>query len=407
MAINPSLLIVPYRYKAAKLYSQLPESGAGDFVVTRGTTANRVNASGLIESVASGVPRLDYTGGGCPSLLVEPAATNLLLRSEEFDNAYWSKQGTTASGNVGVAPDGATTADLIYPSSSGSDTRIQRAISVVSGTTYTVSVFVKASGLNWIRILEPQSFILGTWFDLSNGTIGTIQSGMTADIKDFGNGWYRCSITRAVTSTTTGQIYIQLVNGNGSSSVTANGTNGILFWGAQLETGSVATSYIPTEASTVTRNADVISLSSVSGLIGQSAGTVYAELKATNFSDGARIFTISNGTVNNSISLQKQSSNRLRAVVTTASGTVADISTASGQVAGTYKIALAYAANDFVLYVNGTQIGTDTSGAVPATSKVNFGSGATDGNQANDGISAAAIYTSRLSNSELQSLTQL
>ena len=84
---TPSLVIVPDRYKADKLYSQIPVDGTGDFTVVRGTTATRVNASGLIESVASDVPRLDYTGGGCPSLLVEPAATNLLLRSEEFDDA--------------------------------------------------------------------------------------------------------------------------------------------------------------------------------------------------------------------------------------------------------------------------------------------------------------------------------
>ena len=80
-SIKPSLLIVPARFKSGKLYSQIPTSGAGDFTVSRAlNTATRVNASGLIESVASGIPRLDYfaSGGtvGCPALLVEPAATN-------------------------------------------------------------------------------------------------------------------------------------------------------------------------------------------------------------------------------------------------------------------------------------------------------------------------------------------
>jgi hypothetical protein len=383
MAINPSLLIVPYRYKAAKLYSQLPESGAGDFVVTRGTTATRVNASGLIESVASGVPRLDYTGGGCPSLLVEPAATNLASFSEQFNNSIWQKSGVTVSENTGIAPNGTTTADLVTISPGGTISRLFTSLTITTGQAYTFSCFVKTS---------TRAIIFG---GATSGEGTVVYNGA----QDVGNGWYRQSVTR--TWSVSGTFNIQLVWIG-----TFGFTSGEI-WGAQLETGSVATSYIPAEASTVTRNADVISVSSASGLIGQSQGTLYAELKATNFSDGARIFTISNGTVNNSISLQKQSSNRLRAVVTTASGTVADISTASGQVAGTYKIALAYAANDFALYINGTQIGTDTSGAVPATSKVNFGSGATDDNQANDGISAAAIYTSRLSNSELQSLTQL
>ena len=102
---DASLIMYPSGYKAGKLYSLKPTNGTGDFTVVRNTTATRVNASGLIESVAANVPRIDYTGGGCGSLLVEPAATNLLLRSEEFDNAYWTKANTTISADAAVAPD--------------------------------------------------------------------------------------------------------------------------------------------------------------------------------------------------------------------------------------------------------------------------------------------------------------
>jgi hypothetical protein len=232
-----------------------------DFVFTRAGEATRITKNGLLATVPSNFPVVNFDDGDLLGYYSQRAATNLLQRSEEFNNAYWGKSNATVTANATIAPDGTTTADLIYPSSTGVDRRVQRQISIVSGTTYTISVFVKASGLNWIRILEPRSFVLGTWFNLSNGTIGTIQSGMTADIKDFGNGWYRCSITRTVESTTTGQAYIQLVDNNNLQSVTANGTNGILFWGAQLEVGSEATSYIKTVDTTVTRNKDIATAS--------------------------------------------------------------------------------------------------------------------------------------------------
>jgi hypothetical protein len=401
---TPSILIVPDRYKSGVLYSQLPETGAVDFDVTRATPAFRTNASGVLESVASGVPRLDYpAAGGCPSLLVEPAATNLLQRSEEFDNAYWSKNGTTASGNMGASPDGNTTADLIFPSASGSDQRLQRAISVVSGTTYTISIFAKASGLSWIKILEPQSFINGAWFDVANGVVGTIQGGLTASIQSFGNGWYRCSITRTVSATTTGQVYIQLTNNNNTSSVTANGTDGVLFWGAQLETGSVATSYIPTTSAAVTRNADVISKTGVSGFIGQTEGTLYAEvdLRALSLS---RIFVSisdSSDTIESRIRIGILSNNIIYGQI----GSV--ITNTITATTGVFKVAVAYNSAGFVVYVNGTSYGTETTATAGTKSVINLGSTQALANFLNDRIRAAAIYTTRLSNTDLAALTSL
>ena len=77
-----SLIVTPNGTKASKLYSVVPSDGSGDMTVTRATTATRVNSAGLIETVASNVPRLDYSNGTCPSILVEPQRTNLVLNSE-------------------------------------------------------------------------------------------------------------------------------------------------------------------------------------------------------------------------------------------------------------------------------------------------------------------------------------
>jgi hypothetical protein len=405
---TPTILIVPDRYKSGVLYSQLPESGAVDFGVTRATTAYRTNASGILESVASGVPRLDYpAAGGCPSLLVEPAATNLLQRSEEFDNAYWTKTETTASGNVGLAPDGTTTADLLTPNSTGTNRIIQRAFSatLVSGTVYTQSFFVKASGFQWVAV-DGINGVAGAWFDLINGVIGTIAAGNTASIQSFGNGWYRCSVTRTAASTS-GFVVLRLADADNSVTATASGSNGVLLWGAQLETGSVATSYIPTVAATATRNADVISKTGVSGFIGQTEGTLYAEVDLRNFVAFSRIIAISTGISTNRIELLYNTLGRISGLVIAGGVETAAISSAINQPLGVYKIAFAYAQDDFVLYINGNQIGTDTSGAVPATTKINIGSAHNDSSHLNDRIRAAAIYPTRLSNAELSALTSL
>jgi hypothetical protein len=405
---TPSIVLVPDRYKAAVLYSQIPDSGAVDFGVTRATTAYRTNASGILESVASGVPRLDYPiGGGCPSLLVEPAATNLLLRSEEFDNAYWTKEPSVqvvTSGSV-LNKRGVTSQKLEFIS--GGIRRLFRSFSYVSGTTYTLSIFAKSDGVANLRLRfqdnANSAFTAGTniEFNLIDGT-ATADTGYVVSIIPQGDGWFRCIATATCTASVTESLGAWVLN-----ATTAG--QGIYIDAIQLETGSVATSYIPTVAATATRNADVISKTGVSGFIGQSEGSLYAEVDVRNFISTVRIFAISDGTSDNRVVLLTSTSNRLRVIVSTSGSTTADISTSTGLSNGIYKIAFAYANNDFVFYVNGTQIGTETSGAVPACTDVYLGKSETTASSGffNDRIRAAAIYTTRLSNTELAALTTL
>jgi hypothetical protein len=405
---TPSMLIVPDRYKSGVLYSQLPESGAVDLDVTRATDAYRTNASGVLESVASGVPRLDYpAAGGCPALLVEPAATNLILRSEEFDDAYWSKTNNAGvDADFGESPNGTITADRLFRQvSANANTRVRSStISISSGVVYTVSLFIKnidVVGRSAFAFRVDAGSLFRALIDWSNNTI--IQpAGTTTKMTELSNNWFHVSMS-FTSDGINGGLEVDVDRDNVSD------LTGFLLWGAQLETGSVATSYIPTTSATATRNADVISKTAVSGFIGQSVGTLYAEVDVRNFQTDGRILAISNGTSDNRILLQKGANSTLQAIITTASGSVADIATASGQTAGVYKIALAYATNDFVLYVNGSQIGTDTSGAVPACTDVYLGKIETSAstNILNDRIRAAAIYTTRLSNTELASLTSL
>ena len=404
----PSVLIVPQFVKPGAVYTQIPtptvEAGDFDqFTVTRATTATRVNASGLIESVASGLLRLDYpVTGGCPAALIEPAGTNVAFYSEQFSDAYWNKSAITVSGNfVGItAPDGTQTADKMIPTSaSGVAHNINK--TGFTSAAYTFSVFAKA-GEESVLSLWLRSASVGAVFNLVSGTVVS-NTTTSASIQNYGNGWYRCIVYDS-TAGTTAHIYSRTGGG-----FTGNDVDGLYLWGAQLETGAIPTSYIPTTTASATRNADVCSVSGVSGYIGQTEGTLYAEVQINNFTANNRILAISNGTSDARVILQEAANSVIQGIVTTASADVASISTASGQTAGTYKIALAYKADDFAMYVNGTQIGTDSGGAVPACSQIFLGKIETSAttNQSGDRLRAAAIYTTRLTNDQLANLTRL
>jgi len=405
---TPSVLLIPDLLKAGKLYSQIPNSGAVDFDVTRATTAYRTNASGILESVASGVPRLDYPiGGGCPSLLVEPAATNLALRSEEFNDASWTKTETTITANATSSPNATTTADKIIPSVVNSIHQVNQNITAASGNV-TFSFFAKKAELSQIAAVITGGGIVGTLisgFDLNTKSffLGT------GSFSNLANDWVRISITTPTDGTA---LNVRLrIYSAGNATFAGNASDGLFLWGAQLETGSVATSYIPTVAATATRNADVISKTGVSGFIGQTEGSLYAEVDLSTLLNGQRILAISNGTNNNRIILSIQTGSgqpRIEFAVITSSAVQAAI-TSVPLLNGVFKIAGAYALNDFVLYVNGTQSGVDTSGTVPACSNVYIGV-REDGSgtiQLNNRISAAAIYPTRLTNAQLASLTTL
>ena len=438
---TPSLILVPARFKTGKLYTPLATTSdgtvlgaSGDFNVTRATTATRVNASGLIELVASGIPRLDYlaSGGtvGCPALLVEPSGSNLAFHSSDW-TSNWNAgvaSGTTLVTNsaLSLAPDGTATANEVYPTSGNTNhlrlSNSTTAITYVSGTVYTQSAFFKAGVGVGIRVqlnnTSARFSQLGyANFDLINGLVSVV-SGTSADtnrsarIENYGNGWYRCSYTATCTSDGTGiGVIATLIAASGdtrSPSFSGTVTDYLLGWGAQLETGSVATSYIPTTTGSVTRNADVISVSgAVSGSIGQASGTIYAEVDVRNLAIETYIIRIDEGASSNIISLRKLNTNQIRTAIVapTTSGTL-NISSAAFT-AGIIKIAFAYKSGEIALSVNGatalTANGTFAFGA--SLNRITLGSNASASSEFNDRIRAVALYTTRLSNAELAALT--
>ena len=398
MPAAPSLLIVPYRSKTGKLYSQIPTSGAGDFTVTRNTEARRFNSAGLIESVASGIPRLDYytSGGtaGCPALLVEPAATNLCLQSEAFNTTWTRVSGGTGllpviTANAVVAPDGTTTAETIVfdrgsaTSGSANFSQVQQVINLATSGTYTLSVYAKATAAGDVG----KQFYIRAKDTLVSGALTS--------------SWVRYTSTE--TGVAAGNTSVMIGNRGG---FTANQSVSVDLWGAQLETGSVATSYIPTTTGTGSRSADVISVSgAVSGSIGQTEGTIYVEVDVRNFVNFSRVVTLSDGTNNNTINLQLFLDGAVKNIRVSlrflGSGQV-DILAAMPNAVN--KIAVGYKQNDFVVYLNGSSVGTNTSCSVPAMNKIDLGS-LNGGNIIADRIRALALYTTRLTDDELDTLT--
>jgi hypothetical protein len=381
-----------------------------------------VNANGLIESVASGIPRLDYytSGGtaGCPALLVEPSAQNLALQSEAF-NTTWVRSGLNAFGSGSVAnstgttdPFGGTNSDYIQETAaSGTHILIQTPAGQVSGTTVTLSCFAKSAERTQINFLNNGGGLGSATFNLTAGT-ATLVNGVSASIQNYGNGWYRCILTYTPGLSGNFNVQIRLADASGNTSYTGTGTSGLYVFGAQLEVGSVATSYIPTTAAAVTRNADVVTLSgAVSGCIGQTEGTIYAEVDMRNAI--SRVASI--------LQLRQDGNNQITVGITTAFGGTNTIAARAQQAgsfvigfhqqnnaAGIYKIAFAYKSTDCKLYINGTDTGVTiaTNNAFTAFSfnEIQLGMN-NSANHFNDRIRSAALYTTRLTDLELAALT--
>jgi len=408
-----SFLVTPNGYKASKLYAAIPTNGKGDMTFTRATTATRVDENDLVSSVASNVPRIDYTGGGCPSILLEPQRTNIVLRSEEFDNnTSFQKNLSEVSANTTTAPDGTLTADTWTGDGTSGVHYLAQTVSATSGVAYTQSVFAKKGTNNFLQILGTGAiYDANSWanFDLENGVVGTVGISATATITDFGNGWYRCTMTATATATTSGNGFLLwLITSATSARVETNSlATSVHLWGAQVEAGAYPTSYIPTTTATVTRNADAISKTGISDLIGQTEGVLFVE-SAALFNDlTSRAISISDGSSNNRIFIWYNNiSNNITTIVTVAGVSQTSINHVLADETDFAKIAIRYEASDVSLWVNGINRGTVNISIPTVLTKLAFDSGA--------GVSPfygkakqVQLYKTYLSNDEMAALTTL
>lgn len=276
---NPILALIPSGQKATKVYSVLPSDGSGDFTLARTGTATRVRKDGLIETVATTVPRLDWLNSDCPNLLIEPIRTNRQIRSEEFDNAAWTKQADlTVTANQVTAPTGELTADKIKRGSTvAANNYLSDAASKSSSAQLDActSIFVKQGEGDFFAFRAQGTYPnrMDAIFQFSNTTLTTSVAGSnftvaSSKVEKYGNGWYRLSVVYNTDAASTIISLFSPRSTTGQVDVSDTSTSAFVYlWGCQVEEGNSLTSYIETTSGIATRNADVCNVTTPSGVV--------------------------------------------------------------------------------------------------------------------------------------------
>ena len=348
---------------------------ATDFTVDRNSKKYVINSDGNLREVANDTPAIEYegTGTGNPiqyrGMLVEPASTNLFANSNLLDSSAtypWSFVNATRSLASSTFDINGTSVVLLQGTSATTQyTRFTTLSNFTTGNYYTFSVYAKANAHNYAVLYTPTS-IFGsdrkTIFRLTDG-VATLDEHTSSNAEDCGNGWWRLSITQLATVTASGNLFI--LTTNQPTNFTASTIGSIYLYGAQVEAGRVATSYIPVgDVNTgANRIEDDISLTGASDLIGQSEGTFYLEVDILKIQAGVNqaLFTISDsdsGNDNLAYVYVHPTLARLYWIIRYSDTQIDDFGTATE---GISKIAFAYKSGDIALYINGTSVSTDTT----------------------------------------------
>ena len=399
MAI-PTLTMIPSGYKAGKLYSVLPTNGDGDFTTSRSSSATRVNKSGLIETVLSNVPRLDYSDGSCPSLLLEPQSTNLLSYSENYSNSSWLKARISYTSIVGQSVISGNTNINNITDSTDNNTHIIYKLygSFNTSLKYTFSTFLKKGSLNYAFLAFADTDARTCIFNLNLGTIHNQGSSIdSAEIENIGNDWYKCSITFTPDSTS---LFVRIGTSNGNRVYVGSGSGNIYIDASQLEQQSYPTSYIKTTTSAVTRNLDNCFGAGDANLFNITQGVIF--LDAIPFK-GNYSFSLSNGTDSQKIVLIFYDYGQVR---TYSSGGVSDFNSISFNQRN--KIAISFKNNEYKTYINGNLASTDLNATIPNGMNVlNFSNRTGTANYVEAKIYDTRVYNTILTDAELQELTTI
>ena len=298
------------------------------------------------ESTKNNLARVDYDGTAS-SLLVEPERTNLLTYSEDFSNAVWSEvSGGSASNPVltndyAISPDGTQNAT--------------RCLFDMGGGT-TISDFSRLRYLN----LTATNPLISIYIKSNNATTYQLNLSYGGDsvflVDANPNEWTR--VDKLTTASGSFDYRLEL-----RGTKTSDDIADVLIWGAQAEEGSYPTSYIPTDGSTVTRVQDQYSKTGISNLINSEEGVLFVEMAALDSDGTYRYIKLSDGTTANTVQIRYSNvSNNIQALVYSSSALQAFTSYTPTDTTSFHKIAIKYKENDFALWVDGTEIGTDTSG---------------------------------------------
>jgi hypothetical protein len=371
------------------------------------------------------VPRLTYQngGGGCPSLLLEKQSTNFAIYSQDLTQSVSFLTGGSVTDNNTTSPDGTQNADKFTVSSGSSGhTGFYESPNGTNGSPFTASIFLKAGTGRYFlfrAMTDTYATRYGITIDLQSGTILSTNTagsptGTASKIENFGNGWYRVSLTMNCINTQIAYVWAASNTATPSLdayldySYTGNGTDSYYIWGMTLENSSYATSYIPTTSASATRVADACYKTGISSLIGQTEGTFFAYIKLIGNTGNFNIINTANNSTN-SITMHIESS-QLRGYAYANSVIKNDITGGTLTSGNIYKVAYAYKSGSAALYYNGIQIGvgSNTFTFSSSISEIAIADDTTYFSyQESIEILEAVIFPTRLTNAELASLTTL
>ena len=354
-----------------------------------------------VQELTGDQPRLNYdiSNGvvqSCPSLLLEPASTNLVTYSEDLSNSSWNKQngGTgsvpTVTSNYSVSPDGTQNADrVVFNLNNGTAnadvSQLAVTIGSVSSANYSNSVYIKSNTANdyALVITEP-----------SGGH----------HTKTITNQWQRFD---ASSSNATNVSFRIRLRGDESTSDYAD----VSIFGAQVEALTYATSYSPTNGSSQTRAAETCNGAGTASTFNSTEGVLYAEIKALNENGGNRYISLSNGTDLNRILLRFQDTDKVGCYVRSTSGSDADITKTSASISSNFlKVAVKWKTNDVALWVNGVEIGVDSSFTTfnaNVLDRINFAGTNGTSQYFYGNTKDLRVYNEALTDAQLQTLTTL
>jgi hypothetical protein len=384
-------------------------------------TSTYVAGDGGVKIASTNQPRFEHnpTTNESLGLLVEELRTNLCLYSDQFDNAAWSKPNIngTIIADQAISPDKTLNADLYQEDTTATTGRyINRPLSTTSGQIYSVSIWAKQApgATRYLGLLLPLAGFganVQAAFTLSGaGSVNINISGTntSASIQAFPNNWYRCILTSQATATANPNPQIRLSNSsaNASPAYTGDGSSGLYIWGAQFEAGAFATSYIPTTTATVTRVADVASItgSNFSSWYNQTEGTVFAEGAILNTGGNRFIADITDSGINEEIGLYWNTVFNSLVIDnnTTQANSFGGTITANNRTLHSFG----YKLNDFQGYGNAVALSSDTAGTLPTVDRLTIGSRVNSTFWANGTIKRLTYWPTRLANNTLQQITR-
>ena len=410
----------------------LVDSVSGNNLVTftRASSATFTGSDGLIKTATTNEARFDHnpTTGESLGLLVEEARTNIATQSEALDASPWGVSNLTVTANSTdtLSPDGVTYPEKFLETSATSNHTFFRSVglSITAGTVYTASVFIKRIGGQYYQIIFDDNITVNGGYvnvDLVNGTItasanyGTGAS-IASSITRFGNGWFRISITSTAGALAT--IARVAVNTLSSGSQTqfagfaGNTSNGCYLWGVVAEAGAFPTSYIPTTTATVTRAADVASItgSNFSSFYNQTEGTVFVDAinNAAPIGGAARrVYEFNNGSEAERLFAGFNATTTMQALMQDDNVIQANLSQTIPAPISSIKSSVAFKLNNTGFVVNGGTIDSDTSCTLPTPTQLTIGYSTSGGNATlNSTIKRLSFWPTRLSNTVLQQITQ-